>query len=80
MTTRHELHHLVDELSDSALVPAEAFLSFLRDRARPNKSPSDRPTEHEGAQSWADSARLGLDQRRRDRDTGGDKPDVDDGV
>jgi len=67
-TTREELHHLIDALPERTLDAAEAFLTFLRDRAgagRPQPAllhtPSSEPT-------WAADERRGLEERRQQRD------------
>ena len=70
MTTKQDLHDLIDELPENAWVAAEAFLAFLRDR---NTSPAQSPSSSHApgrliGQGWADNQRRGLEQRRQDRD------------
>jgi hypothetical protein len=79
VTTRHDLHHLVDELPENTLVAAEAFLAFLRDRVAPGRPPPKRrsPGRLEG-QGWAAGERRGLKQRRQAREKVAKNPDHDD--
>jgi hypothetical protein len=70
MTTKEDLHNLVNELPENAWTAAEAFLAFLRDRSTvPSQAPSrtDGPGRLIG-QDWADNERRGIEQRRQDRD------------
>lgn len=78
MTTRHDLYRLVDELPQHALGPAEAFLAFLRDRAAPHERQPDHSPGRLTGQGWVDAERLGIEQRRQDRDSGEKSPDSND--
>lgn len=77
-STRHDLHHLVDELPENTLGAAEAFLAFLRDRlTQTEDDPEHRPGSLKG-QGWADGERRGLEARRRERDASEQSPGSDD--
>ncbi|MCI0438400.1 MAG: hypothetical protein L0177_04635 [Chloroflexi bacterium] len=68
MTTKEELHRLVDELPDSELQTAMRFLEYLRDTvgdpflkalaAAPEDDEPDSPDEKEGAEeAWQEYLR-----------------------
>jgi hypothetical protein len=71
MTTRADLHRLVDALPERALDAAEAFLTFLEERAEESQDRATLPDQDQRA-DWAAGERRGLDERQRERDANED--------
>ena len=78
MTSRRDVHQLVDEIPASTLAAAEAFLAFLRDRLQPDDESESRLPGQTAGQAWAANERRGLRERRDDRDAAPHEPDPDD--
>jgi hypothetical protein len=67
MTSKQDLHLLVEELPESALGAAEAFLAFLHARATPSEDPSKQVSRRADGKEWADGERRGLAARAKHR-------------
>jgi hypothetical protein len=67
MTSKHDLHHLIDELPQSVLGAAEAFLAFLHSRSTPSEDPAEEASRRTDGKEWADSERRGLATRAQHR-------------
>jgi len=78
VTTRREVHQLVDEIPASTLAAAEAFLAYLRDRVVTDDEAESQSPGQTAGQAWAAKERRGLKQRRDDRGAAPNEPDPDD--